>query len=684
MTARDFSPDPGVVAAVERELLARNGRERGDKITSTCIEPLRHRNGDQHPSLQYNRKKHAWNCRVCGAKGGFLALAKALGIDLPKRASVKSNAKREGITLAQYAELKQLDLGFLTGEGLTDATYAGAPAVWIPFPAEDGTHDGAGQYRVERSGPDHLMSAAGHRQRPYGLHRLALARATGYIALVEGPSCTQTLWSMGEPALGLPGASVSDPVLAQLSELLTDIPVLDIVREPDGGGATLLARLAASPLRDRVRVVSLAPFKDVSALYLDDREAFGERWRAALGEAVTLDEAIRREAGDGRALLEDLRTFVSRFVVLSAAELVTLVLWAIHTHALDAADVTPYLHITSAEKRSGKTRLLEVLGLLVARPWLTGRVTAAVLVRKVDAEQPTLLLDESDAAFKSGEEYAEALRGLLNTGHRRGGTSSLCVGQGANITYKDFSTFGAKGIAGIGRLPDTVADRSIRIELKRRAPGEVVQRFRLRKVKPEAADLFGRIKRWASANLDALKGTEPELPDELNDRAQDAWEALFAIADLVGGDWPRTARRASTIVSGGDAEADDSLGVRLLEDIRRTFNERGTDRITTADLVADLVSDAELPWVELHKGKPITAAGLARLLKPFGISSRTIWLGDDPDYEPDASRTKEKTKKGYHRERFEDAWARYLPSETSGRQDPSGRVKGQRSRAVRR
>ena len=61
------------------------------------------------------------------------------------------------------------------------------------------------------------------------------------------------------------------------------------------------------------------------------------------------------------------------------------------------------------------------------------------------------------------KEYAEALRGVLNTGHRRGGKASCCVGQGANITYKDFSTFCPKAIAGIGKLPDTVADRSIPI-----------------------------------------------------------------------------------------------------------------------------------------------------------------------------------------------------------------------------
>ena len=112
-------------------------------------------------------------------------------------------------------------------------------------------------------------------------------------------------------------------------------------------------------------------------------------------------------------VLDEVAGFVRRFVVMSEAQADAVALWVVHTHAFDAAEQTPYLAISSAEKRSGKTRLLEVLELLVARPWLTGRVTAAVLARKVDAERPTLLLDESDAAFKGEKEYAEALRGLL-------------------------------------------------------------------------------------------------------------------------------------------------------------------------------------------------------------------------------------------------------------------------------
>src|SRR5262249_31655254 len=107
----------------------------------------------------------------------------------------------------------------------------------------------------------------------------------------------------------------------------------------------------------------------------------------------------------------------------------------------------------SATAESGKTRVLVVLKQLVRDPWFTGRVSAAVLVRKVDAKRPTLLLDESDAAFNGEKDYAEALRGILNTGYQRNGVVSLCVGQGANIAYKDFSTFSPEGHRGHRETP---------------------------------------------------------------------------------------------------------------------------------------------------------------------------------------------------------------------------------------
>jgi hypothetical protein len=131
-------------------------------------------------------------------------------------------------------------------------------------------------------------------------------------------------------------------------------------------------------------------------------------------------------------------------------------LWVLHTHAVDAADFTPYLAINSPVLRSGKTQLLEVFKLLVYKPWFTGRVTASALVRKVNRDQPTLLLDESDTAFQTRSDYAELLRGILNTGFERDGSYSMSVPSGNDWEVRDFSTFSPKAIAGIGQLPTTV------------------------------------------------------------------------------------------------------------------------------------------------------------------------------------------------------------------------------------
>src|SRR5262245_41767481 len=111
-------------------------------------------------------------------------------------------------------------------------------------------------------------------------------------------------------------------------------------------------------------------------------------------------------------LLDDVEAFIRQYVVLSSEQSATCALWTIHTHVFDALGITPYLAITSAEKESGKSTLLELLDLFVARPWYTGSVSAATLARKIDKDSPTLLLDESDAAFNRGDaDYTEALRG---------------------------------------------------------------------------------------------------------------------------------------------------------------------------------------------------------------------------------------------------------------------------------
>lgn len=351
------------------------------------------------------------------------------------------------------------------------------------------------------------------------------------------------------------------------------------------------------------------------------------------------------------APLDAVMGYIRRFVSLSEHQARVIAVWIIHTYAIEASEATPYLAVTSAEKQCGKTRLLEVLETLVDNPWLTGRASAAVLPRKIHAERPTLLLDESDAAFNGDKEYAEALRGILNAGQRRGGKYTCCEGPPAKIVSVDFNTFCAKAIAGIGKLPDTVADRSIPIRLKRAARGErgMLQRFRRRDIAQEAAKLKADVEAWAKAILPDLADARPELPDQLSDRQMDSAEPLLAIADAAGGEWSTALRQAIVTLCADGQVADDSIGVQLLGDIRKDFDGKEIDRIASAALVKALCEIEGAPWAEFGKGeKPITATKLASVLKRYDIRPHPVRHGEE-------------VYRGYERADFEDAWSRYLP-----------------------
>ena len=295
---------------------------------------------------------------------------------------------------------------------------------------------------------------------------------------------------------------------------------------------------------------------------------------------------------------------------------VAIALWTLHTHAFDAAHATPYLTVLSPEKRSGKTRLIEILTLLVRAGWHAAGASEAAMFRKIANTRPTLLLDEVDAIFGSDSDRAEPLRAILNAGNRPGASVAWCVGEGAKQTVVDFPVYCAELLAGIdtGRLPDTIADRAVKIEMRRKTKDEPVERFYVRDAEPVAERLRDQLAAWAGTHAQALQDARPELPGALDDRAGEAWEALFAIADHAGGDWAARARTAA-LALGGDSEDDaTSRGVQLLAAIHRAMRDRSS--IATAELLETLNADDELPFGGWREGKGLDARGLARLLRP--------------------------------------------------------------------
>lgn len=343
---------------------------------------------------------------------------------------------------------------------------------------------------------------------------------------------------------------------------------------------------------------------------------------------------------DGIALLDEIALIIHRHIVCEKPTIYAATLWIVFSWCIDVMQVAPIACITAPEKRCGKTQLLNLIGMLCKKPLPASNITAAALFRSIEAFEPTLLIDEADAFLKDNEE----LRGILNSGHSR--QSAFVIRTvGDNHEPKRFSTWGAKAISGIGHLSDTLKDRSVLLELRRKQPNE--QRKRLRHADMNQFETVKRkLARWAEDNAEALRVARPSLPEALNDRAQDNWESLLAIADRVGGHWASTARHAAMSISGIEEEAP-SINEELLADIKAVFEKICVTRISSVDLLEHLCGDDEAPWATWTKGRPMTPRQLSKRLGDFGITSKPL-------------RDISGVFKGYELSDFKDAFNRYL------------------------
>jgi hypothetical protein len=472
----------------------------------------------------------------------------------------------------------------------------------------------------------------------YGIERLDGMATT--VVIVEGEKCVEALRSVGIAAVG----TVTGAATAPSSTVLAELSGRRAILWPD---ADPVGRQHMAAIAERLAGVAAA------VSLVEPPEGVPAGWDAADAIAEGRDLAALLAGPPTPTLVEALAAieqFLRRYVVFARTEtIVAVVLWVAHTHAIERAEATPYLAISSPEKQSGKTRLLECIQLLAhGCSGIAITPTASTIYRSLEATPgATLLLDELDAVFRDHSDKYEEVRAVINAGHRRGATVPRSV-PGPKNTWlvKQFPVFGPKALAGIGKLPDTVTDRAIPVRMLKRKRNEPVEKFRVRTATGEAVSIVAGLVAALAAQPPAF---EADLPLELPDRAADAWEPLLAIADAAGGVWPARARGAAVVLH-ASREQDDSLGLRLLSDIRLVFDARAVERIFTADLITALQADDEGPWVSDRS--PLTPHRLAKLLHPFEIGSKQVRIGSS-------------SLKGYERQAFVDDWERYLSAPPS-------------------
>lgn len=475
---------------------------------------------------------------------------------------------------------------------------------------------------------------------------------------------------------GLPvGGDVTDwlamgHTVGELEQLVKACPAFDptsnfpLLVQPPSGGSSMAPKV--TPIS--TAVVEIARLADLDEMDYD-RQRKAEAKRMGI-RVTTLDGKVAQhrvpktrtdngagmvfelddpepwpESVNGAELLDEIEHAFSRYVVLAPHAVEAQALWTLHAHTHDSAHISPILTVSSPVLGCGKTTDIYILAKLTPRPLEASNITTASLFRAIERWRPTFLIDEADSFLRDDDQ----LRGILNSGHNRA-MAYVIRTVGEDHEPKRFTTWCPKAIALIGNLPATLASRSIHIEMRRLKAGETVEPCRpdrLAHLEPLARKAW----RWGRDHLEDLRVAEPDMPPTLRGRSADNWRHLLAIADVAGGRWPQRARLAAeSLENANDGEA---TGVVLLNDMAALFERRGAGRLSSEDVVEALSAMEDRPWPEYKGGRPLSKRQLANLLKGFGVEPRVIRMESGS------------TPRGYVRDDFNDAFARYLPSQSA-------------------
>lgn len=229
----------------------------GDSLLGLCpFHP------DSEASFSVNLKTGQWNCFSEGEYGNFLHFwAKIHGYDRNEttraykeimekygvaqeeaKAAAQNNGPGRDVssyTIEEYSAEKNLPLSFLkdicrlsTGRDKNGTTY-----LKIPYLGPE-EKDVLCRKRYAKKSFRWGYGAKG-KIFPYGVWRLPEFTGLGYCVLAEGESDTQSLWQMGIPAIGVPGAV---NFKAEHTGYLKDLKKLYIHQEPDQGGETFIEK----------------------------------------------------------------------------------------------------------------------------------------------------------------------------------------------------------------------------------------------------------------------------------------------------------------------------------------------------------------------------------------------------------------------------------------------------------
>lgn len=428
----------------------------------------------------------------------------------------------------------------------------------------------------------------------------------------------------------------------------------------------LCRQFSVKPLQIAIKLVSVKSLQigTISGVEyaLDKSKANGPTGQR--GHKMPAAKKVSRKAEKPCPEFDRTREFIGRYSVLAPEELDIITTWAMGTWTFSPMcqwpATFPYLYVTGPAG-SGKTVLgQDSLG-SVCRQWASAAgATGPTLFRMLGREDeetgeienyaPTLFMDEIDATFSGSKD--EPLRLSLNVGYKRGATIPRAAGK----TTIAFPVYGPKILGGIdnGHLPETVTQRSIRIEIEKRTQDELeaagIQPFYTFDIEDESAEIQQMLSDWAKVHSMVLRDYRPAAPKGLTARQWEISRSLVQLAHAIGIE-NRVIKSLVTVFN--RKRGQENAKQRLYMAVAELANETGASKLTTKMILAKLAEKGI--GVPGNSGK-----GLSSVLKQDGITPRYLFI-DKPDM-PGYVEGKT-THRGYQRFQFDQAFVDFLPEE---------------------
>jgi len=324
-----------------------------------------------------------------------------------------------------------------------------------------------------------------------------------------------------------------------------------------------------------------------------------------------IDKYLNKGKIDPVILYESIRDLLLKYIIFQHEWQVDLtVIWIMGTYVHRCFPLYPYYWIKSPTKRCGKTRLLEIMaGLCFNADGVETAPTEAVLFRLPAITGGTLLWDEAESLFKQKEKGD--LISVLNTAYRKEGIIRRCEGKDHKI--RTHGVYRPVALAGISTLPDTVSDRSLKVELIRKRGDEKVGRLQIERLDNKLQKIRDDLHIFALSNahivIEAYNQFQDNLvPEGVDDRLRDAFEVMLSIAApilFVNSDHSilTQLKKAALALSGiRSFDEEDNPFITAIKILKAEIDKSDDDYlILTSDAAVNLFRNGGIDWVAEKK-----------------------------------------------------------------------------------